>query len=359
MFVTIGGGTSASGASGGGGGTGITSLTGDVNASGPGAAVATLPNVNSNVGSFGDASHALVLVLNAKGLATALSQVAIEIAASAIVSGQLALAQGGTHNDLSATGPGFLKQASLGSDVTVAPVTPADVAGVEQTVHKDAANGYAGLDAGSKLAGAELPYGTAANTACQGNDARLSDARTPTAHAATHAAAGSDPVTLTEAQITNLSTDLAAKVAKGGDTMTGELVAPDFSASGLIGATAGTRYVGATLSGAPASGAFVIGDFVIARDGHVWVCIAAGSPGTWVDASASSGMTNPMTTQDDLIVGGSSGTPARLAKGSSGQVLTVNPSTGHLDFETPGGGNVSAAVSAGALLSVYQLAGGF
>ncbi|MBI3695461.1 MAG: hypothetical protein HY238_11570 [Acidobacteria bacterium] len=38
-------------------------------------------------------------------------------------------------------------------------------------------------------------YGTTANTVAQGNDPRLSDARTPLAHAASHASGGSDPVT--------------------------------------------------------------------------------------------------------------------------------------------------------------------
>lgn len=45
-----------------------------------------------------------------------------------------------------------------------------------------------------------------------GTDSRLTNARTPTAHAASHAAAGSDPLTLSESQITGLTTDLAAKV---------------------------------------------------------------------------------------------------------------------------------------------------
>jgi hypothetical protein len=43
------------------------------------------------------------------------------------------------------------------------------------------------------------------------SDSRLTNARTPTAHAATHAAAGSDPVTLAESQVTNLTSDLAAR----------------------------------------------------------------------------------------------------------------------------------------------------
>jgi hypothetical protein len=63
---------------------------------------------------------------------------------------------------------------------------------LERTANKNAASGYAGLDASSKLAGAQLPYGTAANTACQGNDARLSDARPPTGHHATHERGGAD-----------------------------------------------------------------------------------------------------------------------------------------------------------------------
>lgn len=38
-------------------------------------------------------------------------------------------------------------------------------------------------------------YGSTANTICQGNDARLSDSRTPTAHAASHIPGGSDVLT--------------------------------------------------------------------------------------------------------------------------------------------------------------------
>lgn len=50
-----------------------------------------------------------------------------------------------------------------------------------------AANGYVGLDGSSKITGAFQTYGTVADTACEGDDARLSDARTPLAH--THVAA--------------------------------------------------------------------------------------------------------------------------------------------------------------------------
>ena len=59
---------------------------------------------------------------------------------------------------------------------------------------------------------ARLPIGTTSTTVPAGNDSRFSDARTPTAHASSHASAGSDPLTIAQSQVTNLATDLAAKV---------------------------------------------------------------------------------------------------------------------------------------------------
>lgn len=67
-----------------------------------------------------------------------------------------------------------------------------------------------------------VSYGTTAGTAAQGNDSRLSDARTPTAHAGSHAKAGSDAVTVTA---------LAA-----GSTDTSKVLSPD-GAGGLAWAT--------------------------------------------------------------------------------------------------------------------------
>lgn len=60
-----------------GGGSGITALTGDGTATGPGSAAFTLATVNSNVGSFGDATHSGTFAVNAKGLITAASSTAI------------------------------------------------------------------------------------------------------------------------------------------------------------------------------------------------------------------------------------------------------------------------------------------
>lgn len=49
-------------------------------------------------------------------------------------------------------------------------------------------------------------------TAVITSDARLSDSRTPTAHAASHADGGADEITITESQVTGLTSALAAKV---------------------------------------------------------------------------------------------------------------------------------------------------
>lgn len=50
-------------------------------------------------------------------------------------------------------------------------------------------------------------------TAVITSDSRLTDSRTPTSHASSHASAGSDPITIAQSQVTNLTTDLADKQA--------------------------------------------------------------------------------------------------------------------------------------------------
>ena len=72
-----------------------------------------------------------------------------------------------------------------------------------------------------------------------------------------------------------------------GATFTGEVVAPDFKASGLTGATTATRYVGGTTSGAPTTGTFAVGDYVVDQSGTIWVCTTAGTPGTWTTTISS------------------------------------------------------------------------
>jgi hypothetical protein len=62
----------------------------------------------------------------------------------------------------------------------------------------------------------EVLFGTLTDTVCVGDDARLSNARTPTSHGSSHGSAGSDPIPaagLAQSQVANLTTDLAAKAA--------------------------------------------------------------------------------------------------------------------------------------------------
>lgn len=89
----------------------------------------------------------------------------------------------------------------------------------------------------------------------------------------------------------------------GASSVAGTLAATAHVASGLTGATAASRYVGATASGSPASGPFVVGDFVIAQNGHIFVCTVAGSPGTWVDVAVAGSLTLGSTVVSETSYG--------------------------------------------------------
>jgi hypothetical protein len=54
-------------------------------------------------------------------------------------------------------------------------------------------------------------------------DSRLTDSRTPTAHASSHGLAGADAITIEQSQVTGLTTDLGNKLALAGGTMTGKI----------------------------------------------------------------------------------------------------------------------------------------
>ena len=56
--------------------------------------------------------------------------------------------------------------------------------------------------------------------------------------------------------------------------------------TGLPGAVAATRYVGATVSGYPVSGSFLKGDYIVDQTGSIYICTTSGSPGTWAQTGA-------------------------------------------------------------------------
>jgi hypothetical protein len=97
------------------------------------------------------------------------------------------------------------------------------------TATKITFNAKGQVTAGAALAAGDIPTiepSQVSGTAVITSDARLSDARTPTAHASTHASGGSDAITLAQSQVTNLTTDLAAKAALASPTLTGTPAAP-------------------------------------------------------------------------------------------------------------------------------------
>jgi hypothetical protein len=116
------------------------------------------------------------------------------------------LAHASTHT-AAGSDPLTLSQAqitNLGTDLA------AKVAGTRQVIAGTGMSGGGALSADVTL---NVSYGTSGTTACVGNDARLSNARTPSTHASTHGAAGADAITITQAQVTSLVSDLALKAS--------------------------------------------------------------------------------------------------------------------------------------------------
>ena len=117
----------------------------------------------------------------------------------------------------------------------------------------------------------------------------------------------------------------------------------------LTGATAATRYVGGTASGAPGSGTFAVGDFVVDQTGTIWICTAAGTPGTWVKgasgayASASVTHANSATTAQTgtLVMAGFGDTWLFTPTDTGKTLITV---TG--GFNTASGSAVGGSVGA-------------
>ncbi len=115
-------------------------------------------------------------------------------------------------------------------------ITPADIGAAANTIQIKPGTGLSGggtLEADRTLT---VSYGTAAGTACQGNDARLSNARTPTAHKATHKTGGTDA--LTPADIGAVPTTV--QVIAGTGLSGGGSLAANRTLAVSFGTTAGT-----------------------------------------------------------------------------------------------------------------------
>jgi hypothetical protein len=135
----------------------------------------------------------------------------------------------------------------------------------------------------------------------------------------------------------------------------------------LTGATAPTRYAGGTSGGPPSAGSFLAGDFVIdGAAGQVWVCTAAGSPGTWSEAGGGGGGGGwPGTALGDTAYGATAGAETRLpGNTTTARKFLRQAGTGTASaapaWDTLQAGDLPAATSSaeGAVQLAGDLAGG-
>jgi hypothetical protein len=131
----------------------------------------------------------------------------------------------------------------------------------------------------------------------------------------------------------------------------------DYAPTGLTGATAVTRYVGGTASGAPVSGTFAVGDFIIDQSGAVWVCTTAGTPGTWTRAGTAIDGTATDIQPIGVQAAGSIGKAADAGHVHPFEPWQFQPET--YGAKADGKVIVDATIAAGALSTLTSATAGF
>jgi hypothetical protein len=135
-------------------------------------------------------------------------------------------------------------------------------------------------------------------------------------------------------------------------TSSGLVKGTDFQATGLTGATAASRYVGATSGGAPVSGSFLMGDFVVDTVNNTFlVCNTAGSPGSWntiVNRSNSETLTNKTLTSPVINGSVTGNASVSLSNFIVANEFIANGITGAAAASTYAGGTASGAPTTGA-----------
>ena len=209
------------------------------------------------------------------------------------------------------------KQAALG-------FTPENVA------NKGAMSGYASLDGSTKVPIGQIPTGTTSSTVAIGDDSRLSDARTPTAHTASHGVLGSDPVAIAQSQVADLTTDLSGKAATSHehnastDLTSGEVPA----ARGGLGADA-SAYTGflRMSSGTPSASDIVTADLPAVIDFSGKTSTTPAKIGTLAPASCRVGETffdTDATAGENWLLCTSTNTWTAVVGGGGGSLTTYS-----------------------------------
>lgn len=236
----------------------ITALTGDGTAAGPGSVALTLATVNSNVGSFGDATSVSTVTVNAKGLVTAAANTAIQITESQVDN---------LVSDLAGKQPTGNYITALTGDVTA--TGPGSVASTLATVNSNVGSFGSATEVATFTVNAKGLTTAAANTSIQ----------------------------IAESQVTNLVSDLAAKQST---TLTsahilvgnGSNVATDVAMSGDIaitntGATSYSGIVPLDKGGSNKNMTAVAGG-VVYTDADSMEVSAAGTSGQYLKSNGTS-----------------------------------------------------------------------
>ena len=164
----------------------------------------------------------------------------------------------------------------LRGDQTWSTISAADVGAAPTSRNLTASTGLSGGGDLSADRSFSVLYGTTAGTAAQGNDTRLSDARTPLAHKTSHQSGGSDELALAGAQITSGTVAVARLATQAPPTPT-PYASNDWVPlwTGLGGAAAST-----TVGGTPTSSNNAV------RYQPVWIGQTASLIGLGIDVSA-------------------------------------------------------------------------
>lgn len=239
-------------------------------------------------------------------------------------------------------GPGLGKSGNTISLTATLDQVPTAAAGVALGGHKvtGLANGSAGTDA---AAFGQVPV-SAATIGGLLAASNLSDLpSTPTARtnlglgsAATQAMTAFDAAGLASTAQANAQ---AASIPVTGGTATGPVAATVLSATGLTGATAASRYAGATTTSFPQSGTWTAGDWTVDQAGAIWMYGSSARWMRWGDAPhqfrpESYGAKGDMAIGHDLAI--TSGQPTLTTAG------VANPSSAPTLATATTGGTVAA-----------------
>lgn len=135
----------------------------------------------------------------------------------------------------------------------------------------------------------------------------------------------------------------------GASSVAGNFTGVILVASGNTGATAASRYTGATASAAPGSGTYAVGDFIISQTGDVYVCTSAGTPGTWTRVgSYLLGTANTWTSTNAFNAAVSGSGSITMTNTLQGTALSVTGLTGSVTTTRLVGANATGAPSTGA-----------